>query len=118
MWHLDLRKSGKNTDEKENGGNSEVTSGTDTKTIGEDDMTKNREYYRKLFQDYPELVGTNQLRKMLGGVGELQVRHLLQQKRIKSFQIRREYRIPKEYVIDYVLSDDYREYSRILLHTV
>lgn len=72
-------------------------------------MTKNREYYRKLFQNYPDLVGVEQLRKMLGGVGELQVRRLLQQKRIKSFQIRREYRIPKEYIIDYVLSDDYRE---------
>lgn len=81
-------------------------------------MTKNREYYRKLFQSYPDLVGVEQLRKMLGGIGALQARHLLQQKRIKSFQIRGEYRIPKEYVIDYVLSDDYQAYSRILLHTV
>lgn len=51
---------------------------------------------------------------MLGGIGDVQARRLLQKKIVKSFKIRGEYRIPKACVIDYVLSRHYAEYRKSL----
>ena len=56
----------------------------------------------------------NEFRKMLGGLGEVQARRLLQNKTVKSFKIRGEYHIPKQCVIDYVLSTHYAKYRQIL----
>ena len=51
---------------------------------------------------------------MLGGIGDDQARQLLQKKIVKSFKIRREYRIPKVCVTDYVLNPHYAEYRKSL----
>ena len=48
------------------------------------------------------------------GLGEVQARRLLQNKIVKSFKIRGEYHIPKQCVIDYVLSTHYAKYRQIL----
>ena len=44
---------------------------------------------------------------MLGGIGESTARKLLRAGRIQSFYIRTTYYIPKEKIIDYLLSDHY-----------
>ena len=75
---------------------------------------RNRKYYEKLYERYPDLVTLNQFRKMLGGIGECTARKLVQQKHIKSFKIRGTYMIPKACVIDYVLSSHYLKYRNQL----
>lgn len=66
-------------------------------------------YYRNLFKDYPDVVELPDLRKMLGGVGDSFARKLVQTNRVRHFLINRTYYIPKIWVIEYVLSDFYKE---------
>lgn len=66
------------------------------------------------WSQYDDVVTLNEFRKMLGGLGEVQARRLLQNKIVKSFKIRGEYHIPKQCVIDYVLSTHYAKYRQIL----
>ena len=60
------------------------------------------------------MVRFEDFRQMLGGIGYVQAQRLLQNKTVKSFKIRGEYLIPKECVIDYVLSPHYADYRQIL----
>lgn len=71
---------------------------------------KNRKIYENYFASYPDLVSLNQFRRMLGGMGEVQARRLIQQNLVKHFFIRGTYIIPKANVIDYVLSTHYAKY--------
>ena len=66
---------------------------------------QSRKYYEAYWSQYDDVVTLNEFRKMLGGLGEVQARRLLQNKTVKSFKIRGEYHIPKRCVIDYVLSN-------------
>lgn len=75
---------------------------------------KKREYYEKLFEEYPDVVTLPEFRNMLGGIGDTTARKLMRQSRVKHFCIRHTYLIPKPCVIDYVLSDHYAEYSKEL----
>lgn len=77
---------------------------------------KTRKFYESYFVDYPDLVTLAQFRKMLGGLGEVQARRLMQQNKVKHFYIRGTYIIPKANVIDYVLSTHYAKY-RLKLKT-
>lgn len=52
---------------------------------------QNRKYYEAYWSQYNDLVTLNEFRKMLGGLGEVQARRLLQNKTVKSFKIRGEY---------------------------
>ena len=70
-------------------------------------MAKSRNYYKKLFKQYPDLVTVLQFREMLGGVGDCFARKLIQQNKVQHLFIKPNYLIPKSSVIDYVLSDDY-----------
>ena len=47
------------------------------------------------------------MRKMLGGIGVTLDYKLLKERKIKSIKIGREYKIPKSYIIEYLL--DIRE---------
>ncbi len=76
--------------------------------------TKNRKYYEALFSTYPDLVTLGQFRKMLGGICAGTARKLLRENRVQHFMIRYTYLIPKTYIIDYVLSDDYAEFKKTL----
>lgn len=71
---------------------------------------KTRKFYESYFADYPDLVTLAQFRKMLGGLGEVQARKLMQQNKVKHFYIRGTYLIPKAGVIDYVLGTEYAKY--------
>lgn len=72
---------------------------------------RNREYYKKRFENYPEVVTLEQFREMLGGICDKTARKLMQENRVKHFNIRSTYMIPKTYVIDYVLDEHYAEYK-------
>lgn len=56
---------------------------------------QSRKYYEAYWSQYDDVVTLNEFRKMLGGLGEVQARRLLQNKTVKSFKIRGEYHIPK-----------------------
>lgn len=59
--------------------------------------------YSLMFTSYPDIVNVTQMRKMLGGIGVTLAYKLLKQRKIKSLKIGREYKIPKTYIIEYLL---------------
>lgn len=75
---------------------------------------KSRMHYEKLFASYPDVVTLPEFCNMLGGIGDSTARKLIRTNKVKHFYIRCTYLIPKECVIDYVLSYDYLEYSKKL----
>ena len=77
-----------------------------------------RTEYQNLFQPYPDVVTLPDLCAMLGGIAEGTARKLLRGGQIKHFYIRTTYFIPKENVIDYLLSPHYRRYRAKLKYTI
>lgn len=75
---------------------------------------QSRKYCGAYWSRYGDIVALNEYHKMLGGLGEVHARRLLQNKTVKRFKIRGEYHIPKQCVIDYVLSTHYAKYRQIL----
>ena len=74
-------------------------------------MKKNREYYEQLFSSYPGVVILPDFQKMLGGIVEGTARKLLRGHYVQHFYIHDTYFISRVCIIDYVLSEDYAEYS-------
>lgn len=72
-------------------------------------MARGYYYYRQLFKNYPDVVELPDFRKMLGGIGDSFARRLMRQNRVKHFLINETYKIPKIWVIEYVLSEAYEE---------
>jgi len=68
---------------------------------------KNEEYYRKLYESYPDVVTLEQFRTMLGGISYKTAGKLMRENHVKHFCIRHTYMIPKVWVIEYVLSEHY-----------
>ena len=58
--------------------------------------------YQVMFQDYPDIVNAAQMCEMLGGISIKTGYELLRSGKIKSFQIGRNYRIPKIYILEYI----------------
>jgi hypothetical protein len=79
-------------------------------------MTRND--YLKKFASFPDVVTLNEFCAMLGGIGECTARKLLQKNRVEHFYIRCTYYIPKEKVVDYLLSDHYMKYRFKLKHGI
>ena len=75
---------------------------------------RNEEYYKRIFEPYPDVVTLEQFRTMLGGIGDGTARKLLRGNHVKHFYIRDTYMIPKVWVIEYILSDHYAEYRQKL----
>ena len=78
---------------------------------------KNEEYYKKLYEQYPDVVTIEQFRTMLGGIGYKTAAKLLRENQMKHFyirNIRNTYMIPKVWVIEYVLSEHYAKYRQEL----
>ncbi len=82
----------------------------------ETDATK--KYYEDLFLKYPDVVNFTTFLEMLGGISECFGRKLLRDKIIKCFRIDKAYFIPKSYILDYVVSDDYQNYKCKLKHKI
>jgi hypothetical protein len=77
-------------------------------------IVRNEEYYKRIFEPYPDVVTLEQFRTMLGGIGDSTARKLLRGNHVKHFYIRDTYMIPKVWVIEYILSDHYAEYRQKL----
>lgn len=75
---------------------------------------RSRMHYEKLFASYPDVVTVPEFCNMLGGIGDSTARRIIRANQVKHFYIRCTYFIPKESVIDYVMSGDYMEYSKKL----
>ena len=61
------------------------------------------DYNTRIFAEYPDVVGTDELCDMLGGVSRKLVYRILQNKEIPSLRIGRTYKIAKTDVPAYVL---------------
>lgn len=68
--------------------------------------------YEIKFSNYPDVVTTKELMLMLDGICEHTALSLLQKGKIKHFRIGNRYRIPKTYVIDFMMSDEYTTFRR------
>ena len=77
-----------------------------------------RSDYEKRFHTFPDVVTINEFRAMLGGIGDCTARKLLRQNIILHYYIRCTYYIPKQNVIDYLLSDHYMKYRFKLKHGI
>ncbi|MFR0814078.1 helix-turn-helix domain-containing protein [Enterococcus casseliflavus] len=58
--------------------------------------------YDVMFENYKDLVGINELREMLGGIGRNKAYGLLKSNKIKYVKIGSNYKIPKKCVIEYL----------------
>ncbi len=57
-----------------------------------------------MFEDYPDLVSIDEICNMLS-IGKNAAYELLQKKKIKAFHIGRSWKIPKQAVEEYILSE-------------
>lgn len=63
----------------------------------------NKEYLGNLFKNYPDVVKVKQLKQMLPKTGKNKIYKLLQEKKIYSKKIGRDYYIPKASIINYLM---------------
>lgn len=63
------------------------------------------EAYRLMFCEYPDVVGVDGMRKMLGGIGGTSAYRLLKDGKIGALRLGRTYMIPKLSVITYLCGD-------------
>lgn len=59
---------------------------------------------KTMFTDYPDIVNVKQLREMLGGIGQRAAYRLVTSRTIPSVKSGKGYKIPKVYVIKYLIS--------------
>lgn len=59
-----------------------------------------------IFEKYPDVVDVEDLRIMLGGISKKLAYRLLADNEIRSIKIGRTYKIPKIYVIEYLLGEE------------
>lgn len=61
---------------------------------------------QEMFGKYPDVVAVDELCEMLGGISKKLAYRLLGDQEIKSVRIGREYKIPKPYVIEYLMGEE------------
>lgn len=66
------------------------------------ELKSNMEVTEDIFADYPDVVTFEQLREMLGNIGETLAYRLLRNKEIEAFKLGRNYRILKSKIIEYL----------------
>ena len=59
-----------------------------------------------MFENYPDVVEVDDLRKMLGGTSKKLAYRLLSDQEIRSVRVGRAYKIPKICVIEYLLGEE------------
>ena len=59
-----------------------------------------------MFENYPDVVEVEDLRKMLGGISKRLAYKLLAEQEIRSVRVGRAYKIPKICVIEYLLGEE------------
>ena len=58
------------------------------------------------FENYPDVVEVDDLRKMLGGISKKLAYRLLSDQEIRSVRVGRTYKIPKICVIEYLMGEE------------
>lgn len=61
---------------------------------------------QSMFENYPDVVEVEDLRKMLGGISKKLAYKLLAEQEIRSVRVGRAYKIPKICVIEYLLGEE------------
>ncbi len=61
---------------------------------------------QSMFENYPEVVEVDDLRKMLGGISKKLAYRLLSDQEIRSVRVGRAYKIPKICVIEYLMGEE------------
>ena len=61
---------------------------------------------KAMFENYPDVVEVDDLRKMLGGISKKLAYKLLSEQEIRSVRVGRAYKIPKICVIEYLLGEE------------
>ena len=61
----------------------------------------NKDAYRVMFRDYPDVVGVEQISEMLG-ISTKTAYRLLKDNEIKHFRVGRTYKIPKLHILSYL----------------
>lgn len=69
----------------------------------------------KMFMNYPDMMNVSQLQEALG-IGRNMAYDLIRHNKIKSLKIGKNIRIPKAFLIDYVLQHCYNCNSNGLVH--
>lgn len=59
-----------------------------------------------MFENYPDVVEVDDLRKMLGGISRRLAYRLLADQEIKSVKVGRAHKIPKVCVIEYLMGEE------------
>ena len=76
---------------------------------------KDRQFYEKLFSKQPDVLNTEEVRQLLGGLPVGTVWKLIRGGQLKHIHYREQsFLIPKVWLIDYILSDHYRHYRNKL----
>lgn len=63
---------------------------------------------QSMFENYPDVVEVDDLRKMLGGISKKLAYRLLSDQEIRSVRVGRAYKIPKICVIEYLMGEEMR----------
>ena len=79
---------------------------------------KDRAYYEALFDSYPAVVTIPVCRKMIGGISKENMQYLIDSNQIKHLFSPHATYLPKEYIIDYLLSEHYQSFQTHLLTPV
>ena len=61
---------------------------------------------QSMFENYPDVVEVEDLRKMLGGISKRLAYKLLAEQEIRSVRVGRAYKIPKICVFEYLLGEE------------
>ena len=59
-----------------------------------------------MFENYPDVVEVDDLRKMLGGISKKLAYRLLAEQEIRSVRVGRSYKIPKVCIIEYLMGEE------------
>ena len=81
-------------------------------SIKGDCYMKNRKYYESQLCQYPDVLSTAELKKVLGISSHSTIKKLIDQGKLCCFKLRNTYRFPKTYVIDFLMSEDYIKLCR------
>jgi len=76
---------------------------------------KNYDYYEKLFSNQPDVLDTEIVRQLLGGISITTVWKMIRFGHLKHIHYRDQcFLVPKSWLIDYIMSDHYQNYKNKL----
>ena len=70
---------------------------------------QDRKIIEESLSGYPDLLTLADLQKALGGFCDKTVRDIVKKGELHYYKIRGQYSFPKEFVVDYMLTDDYKK---------